>query len=138
MNLPIEVCIIIFSFLTPNDIIEVSPTCKQFYFTTRKNAFFPNKLRQEHCVGTKHLCMNITMMHYCFLYQLSVSLEKCVQKENLHRVNKVLLTQLYCIIEFSCFVSGIIFLCVRGLSLILICVDSVQNCMFERKRYQTT
>ena len=44
MDLPFEVLVIIFSYLTPNDIIETSAVCKLFYHVSRKNKLFVKKL----------------------------------------------------------------------------------------------
>ena len=42
-----EVLVIIFSYLTPNNIIEVSAACKLFYCVSRENNFFINKLNDS-------------------------------------------------------------------------------------------
>ena len=44
MDLPFEVLVIIFSYLTPNDIMEASAVCKLFYHVSRKNKLFVKKL----------------------------------------------------------------------------------------------
>lgn len=46
MELPFEVLVIIFSYVTPNDIIETSAVCKLFYHASRKNKLFVNTLRE--------------------------------------------------------------------------------------------
>ena len=44
MSFPAEVWAIIFSYLHPNDLIEISATCKLFYHLSRKNKLFIRKM----------------------------------------------------------------------------------------------
>ena len=47
MDLQFEVLVIIFSYLTPNDIMEVSVACKLFYHVSRKIKLFVKKLNDS-------------------------------------------------------------------------------------------
>ena len=44
MDLPVEVWAIMFSYFHPNDLIEISATCKLFYHLSRKNELFIRKM----------------------------------------------------------------------------------------------
>ena len=83
MDLPFEVLIIIFSYLAPNDIMEVSAVCKLFYHVSRKNKLFVKKLNDSKKLfkGDKW----IFVCHYSdvfisFSNQLFFYLEKHVNK----------------------------------------------------------
>ena len=47
MDLPAEVLSIIFSYLLPNDLIEISATCKLFYHLSRENKLFIRKVEDD-------------------------------------------------------------------------------------------
>ena len=47
MDLQFEVLVIIFSYLKPNDIMEVSVVCKLFYHVSRKIKLFVKKLNDS-------------------------------------------------------------------------------------------
>ena len=44
MDFPVEVWVITFFYLHPNDLIEISATCKVFYHLPRKNELFIRKM----------------------------------------------------------------------------------------------
>ena len=44
MDLPVEVWAIIYSYLHPNDLIEISAACKLFYHLSRENELFIRKI----------------------------------------------------------------------------------------------
>ena len=83
-NLPVEVWLIILSYLSSNDLIEASATCKMFFALSRKNSFFTEKL-----LHSRLLFNNSRVIFECygnaflsFYYQLYFSLEKYVSSED--------------------------------------------------------
>ena len=115
MDLSFEVLVIIFSYLTPNDIMEVSAVCKLFYHVSRKNKLFVKKLNDSRelfkCDKLIFDC-RYNDVFISFSNQLFVYLEKHVNEENLFLVKDVLTDRLYYSVLPSVF--GIIYLCVRG------------------------
>ena len=89
MDLLFEDLVIIFSYLTPNDIMEASAVCKLFYHVSRKNKLFVKKLDDSCKLFT---CDKWIFDSHCgdvfisFLNQLLVYLEKYVNEDNLFLV----------------------------------------------------
>ena len=57
MDLPLEVLVIIFSYLIPIDIMEASAVCKLFYHASRKNILFIKKLDDSRKLFTHDKCI---------------------------------------------------------------------------------
>ena len=83
-DLPVEVWLIILSYLSPNDLIEASATCKMLFELSRKNSFFTEKL-----LHSRLLFNNSRVIFDCyenaflsFYHQLCFSLEKYVSSED--------------------------------------------------------
>ena len=98
MDLPFEVLVIIFLYLTPNNIMKASTVCKLFYYVSRKNKLFAKKLDDSRKLfkGDKW----IFDCHYgdvfiSFSNQLFIYLEKHVNEEKLFLVKAVLMDRLY-------------------------------------------
>ena len=98
MDLPFKVLVIIFSYLTPNDVIEASVVFKIFYYAFRKNKLFVKKLfdsRKLHKYSKWifHYYENVCCS---FANQLFVCLNKYdVNKENLYLAKEALMKKLY-------------------------------------------
>ena len=83
-NLPVEVWLIILSYLSPNDLIWASATCEMFFELSRKNSFFTEKL-----LHSRLLYNNSRVIFDChenaflsFYQKLCFSLEKYVSSED--------------------------------------------------------
>ena len=83
-NLPAEVWSIILSYLSPNDLIEASATCKMYFELSSKTSFFTEKL-----LHSRLLFNNSRVILDCyenasltFYGQLCFSLKKYIKDEN--------------------------------------------------------
>ena len=98
MDFPLEVFVIIFSYLTPNDIMEASAACKLFYHASRKNKLFVKKLGDPRKLFTCDKWIfdsRFGDVFISFSNQLFVYLEKYVNEDNLLLVKDVLMNRLY-------------------------------------------
>ena len=115
MDLPFEVLVIIFSYLTPNDIMEASAVCKLFYHVSRKNKLFVKKLddsRKLFKVDKWIFNSRYGDVFISFSNQLFVYLEKYVNEEKMFLVKDVLMNRLYYLVLPFC-VWNHLFLCER-------------------------
>ena len=122
MDLPTEVWVIIFPYLTPSDIIEVFAVCKVFYHVSTKNKLFVKKLHDSRKLynDDKWIFSYYSDVFVSLANQLFVYLEKYVNEENLFLAKDVLMDRLYCSVLLSR-VWNHLFLCERSQYMANIC-----------------
>ena len=134
MDLPVEVLMVVFSFLYPNDMIEISAKCKLFYHISRKN-----KLFVKNCTDSKKvfkedkwwLCQHYHDMLFSLVNQLSFCL-KDLHEDNLTLGKNVIFDELfYSILLFR--VSNHWFLCNRSQHESNMCKCCTKMCIKHRK-----
>ena len=113
MDLPAEVLSIIFSYLLPNDLIEISATCKLFYHLSRENKLFIRKVEDD-----KILFKDFKDLPGCY-YDLLVDFSDLmclhlkkydINENNLHLAKSVIMNKLfYSILPFC--IWNYLFLC---------------------------
>ena len=88
MDFSFEVLVVIFSYLTPNDIMEVSAICKMFYYVSRKNKLFVKKLRDSRKLDNydKHIYISYSDVSLSFSNQLFVYLKGLVIKTYIRQI----------------------------------------------------
>ena len=115
MDLPVKVWAIIFSYLHPNDLIEISATCKLFNHLPRKNELYIRKMED-----VKKLFKDYKDLSGCyydllvnFSYLTCLRLKKYgVNENNLRLAKSVIMNKLfYSILPFR--VWNHLFLCER-------------------------
>ena len=135
MDLPLEVLVIIFSYLTPNDIMEASAVCKLFYHASRKNKLFVKKLDDsKKLFKVDKLVFNYRYgdIFLSFSNQLFVYLEKHVYEDNFFLVKDFLMERLYrSVLPFR--VWNHLFLWERPNSLLSICEYCSKLCITSKK-----
>ena len=135
MDLQFEVLVIISSYLTPNDIMEISVVCKLFYHVSRKIKLFVKKLNdsRELFKGDKLIFdCRYNDVFISFSNQLFVYLEKHVNEENLFLVKDVLMDRLYySVLPFR--VWNHLFMCERLNSMPKICGYFTKLCIKNKK-----
>ena len=115
MDLLIEVWVIMFSYLTPNDIIEASAVCKVFYHVSRKNKLFVKKLHDSRKLynDDRWIFSYYSDVFVSFSNQLFVYLKEYVNEDNLFLAKDVLMDMLYySVLPFH--VWNHLFLCERS------------------------
>ena len=98
MKLPLEVLFIIFSYLTPNDIMEASAVCKLIYHASRKSKLVAKKLDDSRKLFTCDkwtFDFHFRVVFISFSNQLFVYLEEYVNEEKLLQVKDILMKRLY-------------------------------------------
>ena len=98
MNLPVEVLLIIFSFLHPNDLIEISAMCKLFYQLSRKNglSFKTFTVSERLFHEKKWLCEDYYDRVLCFSNRLCTCLKGYdVNEDSLHLPKNVILNRVF-------------------------------------------
>ena len=116
MDLPFEIWLIIFSFSHPNELIEISATCKLFYQVSRNNKLSVKKFNDSKKVFKEEkwwLYGHYYDMFLCFSNQLPVCLKDHVNKDNVHLAKSVVLDRLFhLVLPFH--VWSYLFLCNRS------------------------
>ena len=115
MDLPIKVWIIIFSYLTPNHIIEASAVCKVFFHVSRKNKLFLKKFHDFRKLynDDRWIFSYYSNVFVSFSNQLFVYLKEYVNEDNLFLAKDVLMDRLsYSVLPFH--VLNHLFLCERS------------------------
>ena len=114
MDLPPEVLVIIFSYLTPNDVIEASAVRKLFYRLSRTNKLFVKKFSDSEKLYKNHKWI------YCYyenvFFSFSNQLFKClkdINEGNLFLAKNVIMCRMYCSVLPFC-VWNHLFLCERS------------------------
>ena len=135
MDLPFEVLVIMFSYLTLNDTMEASAACKLFYHTSSKNKLFVKKLDDSRKLFTcNKLIFNSQYGDICvsFSNQLFIYLEKYVKEDNFYLVKDTLMDRLYYSVHLSC-VWNHLFLCERLNSVESMCGYCTKLCIKNKK-----
>ena len=134
MDLPVEVLMVVFSFLHPNDMIEISATCKLFYQISRKNKLFVKTCTDSKKVFKEDkwwLCEHYYDMLFSLANQLSVCL-KNLNEDNLTLAKNVTFDKLfYSILLFR--VWNHLFLCNRSQHELNMCKYCTKICIKHRK-----
>ena len=114
MDLLVEVWAIIFSYLHPNDLIEISATCKLFYHLPRENKLFVRKMED-----VEKLFKDCKDLFGCYYDLLVISLISfvCLKKYDINENNlclakSVIMNKLFYLIFPFC-VWNHLFLCKR-------------------------
>ena len=135
MDLPPEVLVIIFSYLTPNDVIEASAVCKLFYQLSRTNKLFVKKFSDSEKLYKNHKWI------YCYyenvFFSFSNQLFKClkdINEGNLFLAKNVIMCRMYYSVLPFCVWDHF---CVRGHIIQQLCVNTVLNYILKIKKYQT-
>ena len=130
MDLPVEVWTMIFSYLHPNDSIEISAICKLFYHLSRKNELFTRKMEDVEKLfkDSKDLSGRYYQLLINFSDLICLLLKKYGVNENNFRLEKnVIMNKLfYSILPFC--VWNHFFLCER-------CQNSSWMCNFCTMMY---
>lgn len=136
MDLPPEVVVLVFSYLTLNDIIDASAACELFYNISRRNELFVRNLDDSLKLFTwigkysfNYQCMKFFDV---FSVRLFVSLKKYVKEDCLSRVKNIVMDRLYySVLPFR--VWNHLFLCERFNSLDSMC-KYCTKCSVEIKK----
>ena len=137
MDLPAEVLMIIFSFLHPNNteiILHVN------YFITylgKTSCLLRNLTNVRNCLKKMNGYMNIIIINF-FLFLINcLFVWKILILMRIIDVRQRISYWIRCFIQFFLFMCGIIYLCVIGLNINLICVSSERKYILKRKNYQS-
>ena len=136
MDLPFEVLAIIFSYLTPNDIMEASAVCKLFYHISRKIKLFVKKLHDSRKLynrgNNKWIISYYSHVFVSFPNQLFVYLKENVNEENLFLAKNVIMDRLYyLVLPFR--VWNHLFLCERSQYKTNMCRYCTKLCIKNKK-----
>ena len=115
MDLPIEVWTIVLSYLHLNDLIEMSATCKFFYYLSRENKLFIKKMNESNRLFNDKGKFFDHYYDMCFSFSslLTVCLREHVCMKNLIEAKSIVLDKLFhAILPFR--VWKHLFLCVRS------------------------
>ena len=136
MDLPAEVLMIIFSFLHPNDneiLLHVN------YFITyqgKTSCLLRNLTIVRNCLKKMNGYMNIIiinfflfLINYLFAWKILISMRIIYVRQRMSY-------WIRCFIQFFPFVCGIIYLCLIGLNINLICASSARKYILKIKNYQ--
>ena len=81
MDLPVEVWAIIYSYLRPDDLIEISATCKLFYHLSKKNG------KMEDVKKLFKDCKDLSGCYYDLLFNFSNLICLCLKKYDINENN---------------------------------------------------
>ena len=99
MDLPVEVWAVMFSYLNPTDLTEISATYKLFYHLSKENELFIRKM--EDVKKLLKDCKDFSGCYYDLLVNFSdlicLRLKKCnINENNLRLVKSVIINKLFC------------------------------------------
>ena len=136
MDLPVEVWAIMFSYLHPNDLIEISATCKLFYHLSRKNELFIRKMENvKKLFKDCKVCLHAVMIYLLISLIWFVSVWKSMVLMKIISLWQKVLWWINCFIQYYLFVSVIIYFSVKGANIPHGCAIVVQWCTLNMEEF---